>query len=268
MVVFPNAKINLGLNIVEKRLDGYHNIESCFYPIPLTDAMEVIESDMLSFTSSGIPIPGEPENNLCLRAYELLKEQYNLPPVAIHLHKHIPIGAGLGGGSADGAFMLKLLNEKFELDLDNPTLEKLARLLGSDCPFFIENKPVYVEGSGNVFSPIEISLKGKYLVLVMPEVHVSTAEAYSGITPQKPEADLKSNLEQKEVGQWQNEIKNDFETSVFGKYPELESIKNELINAGALYASMTGSGAAIFGIYKNEPVLKLTHKVFKHQLNY
>ena len=257
MVVFPNAKINLGLNIIEKRTDGYHNIESCFYPIPLTDALEVIESDKLSFTSSGIPIPGDPESNLCLKAYHLLKKHYDLPLVEIHLHKNIPIGAGLGGGSSDGAFMLKLLNEKFELGIDNPALEKLAGELGSDCPFFIENKPVFVEGKGNVFSPVEVSLKGKYLVLVMPDVHVSTAQAYAGITPQQPEAGLKEILEQKPMKRWQDLVKNDFEESVFAKHPELERIKNQLIEEGAIYASMTGSGAAVFGVFEEKPILQL-----------
>ena len=265
MVVFLNVKINLGLDIIAKRPDGYHNIESCFYPIPLTDALEVIESNKLSFTSSGISIPGNTEDNLCLKAYTLLKERYDLPPVAIHLHKHIPIGAGLGGGSADGAFMLKLLNEKFSLHIDNQELEKLVGKLGSDCPFFIENKPVFVEGTGNVFSPIEVSLKGMYLVLVMPDVHVSTAEAYAGVVPQKPEIDLKSALEQKPVDQWRGLVKNDFEQSVFAQYRELEDIKNQLIKEGALYASMTGSGAGVYGVFEAQPELKLnqTNVVFE-----
>lgn len=254
MVVFPNAKINLGLNITEKREDGYHNIESCFYPIPLTDALEVIESNVLSFASSGIPIPGNEEDNLCLRAYHLIKEKYNIPPVAIHLHKHIPIGAGLGGGSSDGAFMLKLLNEKFNLNIGNKELEELAGKLGSDCPFFIENKPVFVEGTGNVFSPIDVSLKGKYLVLAMPDIHISTAEAYRGVVPNQPESNLKEVLEQTPVDQWQGQVKNGFETSVFNKFPEIVEIKNQLIEKGALYASMTGSGAAVFGVLEEKPL--------------
>jgi len=265
MVVFPNAKINLGLNIIEKRQDGYHNIESCFYPIPFTDALEVIESDQLSFTSSGITIPGRAEDNLCLKAYHLLKSRYNIPPVAIYLHKHIPIGAGLGGGSSDGAFMIKLLNEKFNLDISLVDQENLADQLGSDCPFFIRKKPIFVEGKGNVFSEIDLSLKGLNLVLVMPNIHVSTADAYAGIKPQKSASGLRVTLEKEMISDIQSKVKNDFEVSVFNQFPELETIKKELIKQGALYASMTGSGAGIFGIFESEPKFNSPHpfRVFK-----
>lgn len=253
MVVFPNAKINLGLNIVEKRLDGYHNIESCFYPIPYTDALEVIESKNLTFTSSGIPIPGNREDNLCVKAYNLLKARFSLPPVAIHLHKNIPIGAGLGGGSSDGAFMIKLLNEKFNLQIILAEQERLASKLGSDCPFFIRNKPMYVEGTGNVFSDIAFSLKDKYLVLVMPGIHISTADTYAGIVSTKPVGNLKSILNNSSVETYQGVVKNDLELSVFAKHPELEKIKNNLTEQGALYTSMSGSGSTIFGVFDSEP---------------
>ena len=253
MVVFPNAKINLGLNVIEKRLDGYHNIESCFYPIPFTDALEVIESETLSFSSSGIDIPGDQSDNLCLKAYHLIKEEFDIPPVAIHLHKHIPIGAGLGGGSSDGAFMIKLLNEKFDLGISLDNQEKFASQLGSDCPFFIRNKPVYVEGTGSKFSNINLSLQGKHLVLVMPNIHVSTADAYAGVMASKPKSRLKDTLETVPFIKLQHAVKNDFEGSVFQQYPELEQLKLELIEQGASYASMTGSGAAVFGLFDYKP---------------
>jgi 4-diphosphocytidyl-2-C-methyl-D-erythritol kinase len=257
MVVFPNAKINLGLNIIEKRKDGYHNIESCFYPIPFTDALEVIESETLSFTSSGIEIPGKTEDNLCLKAYELLRKNYKIPLVAIHLHKHIPIGAGLGGGSADGAFMIKLLNEKFKLSISLDEQENLAANLGSDCPFFIRNKPVYVEGTGNVFSRIDLSLKEYYLALVTPNIHVSTKAAYEGIVPQNQSTNLKKDLETSTFENFNKLLKNDFEEPVFKRYPELVKIKTQLIEQGALYASMSGSGSAIFGIFEDKPRLHI-----------
>lgn len=253
MVVFPNAKINLGLNIIEKRPDGYHNIESCFYPIPFTDALEAIESETLFFSSSGIDIPGKQDDNLCLKAYYIIKEEFDIPPVAIHLHKHIPIGAGLGGGSSNGAFMIKLLNENFDLGISIDEQEKLASQLGSDCPFFIRNKPVYVEGTGNIFTDIDLSLEGKHLVLVMPNVHISTADAYAGIIAQKPTRNLKDALETSALNKFQHVVENGFEVSVFKQYPELERLKLELIEQGASYASMTGSGAAVFGIFENKP---------------
>ncbi len=259
MVVFPNAKINLGLNIIDKRPDGYHSIESCFYPIPLTDALEVIESDILSFASSGIEIPGNKTDNLCLKAYHLVKESYDVPTVAIHLHKHIPIGAGLGGGSADGAFMINLLNEKFNVGMSVEEMEKLAAKLGSDCPFFIKNEPVFVEGTGNLFSEINFSLQGKYLVVIMPEIHVSTGQAYSGIYPSKPNSNLKKDLETLEFSEFQSVVKNDFEKSVFGQFPALVEIKEALLNAGAVYSSMSGSGSAIFGVFESKPEFTSVH---------
>lgn len=253
MVVFPNAKINIGLNIIDKRPDGYHSIESCFYPIPLTDALEVIESDTLSFTSSGIEIPGNKTDNLCLQAYHLLQAEFDIPLVAIHLHKNIPIGAGLGGGSADGAFMIKLLNEKFKLDMSVEEMGALAGKLGSDCPFFIKNEPVFVEGTGNEFSIIDFSLKGKWLVLIMPKIHVSTAQAYGGITPSTPDSNLKHNLESLGLSGLQSVVKNDFEASVFKQFLALVEIKEALLKAGATYASMSGSGSSIFGVFESKP---------------
>ncbi len=259
MVVFPNAKINLGLNIIDKRPDGYHSIESCFYPIPLTDALEAIESDTLSFSSSGIEILGNKTDNLCLKAYHIVKEKYDIPSVSIHLHKNIPIGAGLGGGSADGAFMIKLLNEKFSLGMPVEVMVNLAGKLGSDCPFFIKNEAVFVEGTGNEFSEIDFSLQGKFLVLVMPEIHISTVQAYSGIHPSKHNSNLKKELETLELSEFQLVIKNDFETPVFSQFPELVKVKEAILKAGAVYASMSGSGSSIFGIFESKPDFNSAH---------
>lgn len=249
MIVFPNAKINIGLDIVERRPDGFHNIQSCFYPVPWKDALEVIQTDHFSFVSTGIHIPGK--GNICINAYHLLKEDFDLPPVSIHLHKSIPIGAGLGGGSADGAFMLKLLNEKFTLGLNNEQLQNYAAQLGSDCPFFIENKPAFVEGTGNIFSGINIRLSDYWIVVIYPEIHVNTSQAYKGIIPCQPEVSIKTLLENNNKARWKDLIKNDFEQNAD---PEIISIKQDLYDRGAIYASMTGSGSAVFGLFENEPV--------------
>lgn len=255
MLSFPNAKINLGLNIVSKRPDGYHNIESCFYPVPWNDVLEIIPSNTFKFTASGLDIPGDPETNLCFRAYNLLKEKYRIPPVQIHLHKVIPMGAGLGGGSSDGAFALKMLNELFELNLEIPQLEKLAGKLGSDCPFFIQNKPVFVTGTGSNFQPIDLTLSGKYLALKHPEIHVSTREAYSKVIPQIPQISIPEILKSP-VKEWANLLQNDFEASVFPHHSEIKQLKKELYQKSALYASMSGSGSAVYGIYEKPPDLQ------------
>ncbi|MFY0600775.1 MAG: 4-(cytidine 5'-diphospho)-2-C-methyl-D-erythritol kinase [Cyclobacteriaceae bacterium] len=256
MVDFPNAKINLGLNIVSKRPDGYHDIETCFYPIPLCDILEVVASDKLLFTSTGLDIPGDPKGNLCLKAYDLIKSAYDIPPVHIHLHKVIPMGAGLGGGSADGAFTLKLLNDKFDLNIEAGELERLAGKLGSDCPFFVKNEPVFAQGTGTDFSDIEVSLKGKYIALVHPKVHVSTQEAYGGVVPRKPAKGIQEIL-QMTVSSWQEGLINDFEKSVFENHPSIKEVKRQLYEAGALYASMSGSGSSVFGIFEERPDAKL-----------
>lgn len=261
MVVFPNAKINLGLNIISKREDGYHNISSCFYPIPLADILEIIPSSALSFQHSGLPIPDDDENNLCLKAYQLLSRDFDLPPVSIHLHKIIPIGAGLGGGSSDASFTLKCLNEQFELGRTMEQLRHYASLLGSDCPFFIENTPVLAEGTGTDLENIDIDISEKYLVLLNPGIHVSTATAYSQVTPKQPAQSI-GEIVIRPVETWQNNLKNDFETSVFPQYPTIENIKIQLIEAGAVYASMTGSGSSVYGIFHEE--IKLPSKLERY----
>jgi len=255
MLLFPNAKINLGLNVVERRTDGYHNIETIFYPIGLSDVLEVTPSETCSdysFSSSGIFLPGDPEENLIVKAYRLLRFEYQIPAVDILLCKQIPLGAGLGGGSSDAAFMLKALNELFELKITKKKLEGLASKLGADCPVFIRNKAVFASGIGNIFKPIKLSLKGYYLLLIKPDIHVSTPEAYSLVAPQKPELSLLESI-QMPVREWREVIKNDFEKSVFTNYPEIEVIKNKIYEMGALYASMSGSGSTVYGIFETMP---------------
>lgn len=254
MLAFPNAKINLGLNILSKRPDGYHNLESCFYPIPWTDVLEITKSKKLSFKSTGLAIPGDEENNLCIKAYHLLADDYDLPPVHIHLHKVIPMGAGLGGGSADGAFVLKMLNEISGLNLPAESLEHYAARLGSDCPFFIQNKPVFASGTGTTFQDVTIDLSGNYLAVFHPGIHIGTQEAYSEVQPHIP-AERIIDLVKKPIEKWKAVLRNDFEDSVFPKYPQIKLLKEKLYHSGALYASMSGSGSAVFGIFETKPAL-------------
>ena len=256
MITFPNAKINLGLNIVEKRPDGYHNLETIFYPIPLQDALEITPLDnggekKYKLLQSGIQIAGNEEDNLVVKAYNLLDKLYSLPPVEINLLKHIPSGAGLGGGSADAAFMLSMLNQSFELGIENVRLEEYAAQLGADCAFFIQNKPVFATGIGNLFESINLSLKGYYLVLVKPDIFVSTKDAFALIQPAKPTHSLKE-IARMPVETWRATMKNDFEYSVFQKYPEIAAIKDKLYDMGAIYASMSGSGSSVYGIFREQ----------------
>ena len=255
MITYPNAKINLGLNIVEKRPDGYHNLETVFYPINLQDALEVnlLEGEEeFSLKVSGVPIEGEPENNLVVKAYRLLKKDYpEMPAIDIHMYKHIPTGAGLGGGSADAAFMIKLLNDKFKLNLSIEKMEEYAAILGADCAFFIQNKPVFATGIGNIFEPIQLSLKGYYLVLVKPDIFVSTKDAFAHIIPTQPTQSLKEIIRMP-VETWRATMKNDFEDSVFQTFPEIAAIKDKLYDLGAVYASMSGSGSSVYGIFREQ----------------
>jgi 4-diphosphocytidyl-2-C-methyl-D-erythritol kinase len=250
MVSFPPCKINLGLNIIEKRSDGYHNLETVFYPIPLCDIVEVIPSDTVQFIASGLTIPGESSTNLCLKAYNLLKAEHNLDPVEIHLHKVIPTGAGLGGGSADAAHTLRLLNQLFKLELSNTELQHYAQQLGSDCAFFIEDKPMLGLGRGEILAPVQLTLKGKFLVLVKPDVHVSTAEAYRGVKPVTARPQIKDIIESIPLQEWKDVLKNDFEESVFKAHPIISQYKENLYAQGAIYACMSGSGSSVFGIFE------------------
>lgn len=261
MIIFPNAKINLGLNITEKRPDGYHNLETIFYPLPVEDALEVNVwnggTGKFRLHQSGLEIAGEAEDNLVVKAYKMLDEEFNLPPVDIHLFKHIPSGAGLGGGSADAAFMLKLLDEKFRLGLADETMEQYASRLGADCAFFIKNEPTYAEGIGNIFSPIPLSLKGYKFLLVKPDIFVSTRDAFSKIKPCRPRKSLKE-IVQLPIGEWKEYMFNDFEESVFPQFPAIGDIKEEMYKSGAVYASMSGSGSSVYGLFKPDAVLPET----------
>lgn len=256
MISFPPCKINLGLNVISKRSDGYHNLETCFYLVPLTDALEILPADTLSFNLSGNAIPGDAADNLCLKAYKLLQKDFDLKPVAIFLHKVIPSGAGLGGGSSDGAHTLRLLNNLFKLNLTTEKLKSYALQLGSDCPFFIEDKPMLGTGRGEVLTEIDVNLHGKFLVLVKPDIHVSTAEAYGGVLPAVPSTRIKEILEGQPVGAWKDVLINDFEKSVFAKHPLIGAIRQQLYQCGALYASMSGSGSSVFGIFEKPVDLK------------
>ena len=253
MVTFPNAKINLGLNVVEKRTDGYHNIETLFVPLfDLYDVLEIVEADKTTLQILGIEIDSEPEDNLILKALRLLQKDFEIPELSCFLKKNIPTGAGLGGGSADATFMLKLLNEKFTLNITQKNLESYASKLGADCAFFTRNKPSFAQGTGNVLSDLNISLQSKYIVLAKPNIHVSTAEAYSKIVPKKWETPLK-NVLQLPILEWKNYLFNDFEKNVFALHPQLAEIKQQMYDFGATYASMSGSGATIFGIFDQKP---------------
>lgn len=255
MISFPNAKINLGLNILGKREDGYHEIQSCFYPIPWYDSLEIIKADSFGFHSYGLDIPGNTAANLCVKAYELLKADHEIHPVEIHLLKAIPMGAGLGGGSADGAFTLKMLNKLFELNLTVEKLQEYALQLGSDCPFFIENKPVIATGRGEQFESTDLDLSDKYLAIHNPGIHISTQEAYAEVSLTHPNISIKDLLAQ-HIQDWQSKLKNDFEKSVFPNHPKIEQLKKEMIDAGASYASMTGSGSTVFGVFDEKPKSK------------
>jgi 4-diphosphocytidyl-2-C-methyl-D-erythritol kinase len=268
MVSFPPCKINLGLHIVGKRPDGYHDIETCFYPVPWTDVLEVVPARDFSFSVSGDPVAGRAVDNLCVRAYELLRKEYNLQPVAIHLHKMLPMGAGLGGGSADGAYTLKVIREIFNLPVTPQTMKAYAAQLGSDCAFFIENKPVIGTGKGEVLSEVAVSLKNKYLIIIQPEVQVSTSTAYAGVTPRKPAVDLRDSVEQHPVERWRQILKNDFEDNLFKQFPIIEALQQKLYAFGALYASMSGSGSAVFGIFREAVDLKKEFETFTYWSGY
>lgn len=252
MITFPNAKINLGLDVVEKRPDGYHNLETVFYPIPLYDILEITKSeDEFSFTMHNAEFEGNDNDNLVVKAYNILAEDYDMPKVKMSLYKNIPTGAGMGGGSADAAFALKMLNNIAGLNLSDEKLEEYAARIGADCAFFIKNKPAYATGIGNILTPVDCDLTGYYMVVAKPDIHISTKEAYALVNPEYPQNAL-AEIIKKPVDEWKGLMKNDFEKSVFAKYPSVRDIKNKLYDMGAIYASMSGSGSAFFGIFKSE----------------
>ena len=260
MLCFPNAKINIGLNILERRPDSFHNIETLFYPVPLSDILEIIVDEdggvsKVELNITGLNVPGEKENNLCSKAYKILSEDFPLPSVKIYLHKLIPMGAGLGGGSSDGAYTLVLLNKIFQLGLEPGRLKTYAARLGSDCTFFIDNKAAIGIEKGDVLKDVNINLRGHYLVIVKPGVSIPTPEAYAGVKPFITETPL-IYLIKLPIRQWKEKIVNDFEKTVFTTYPKIKEIKDRLYLEGALYASMTGSGSAVYGIFEEEKLLK------------
>ena len=250
MLVYPNAKINLGLHVTARRPDGYHDIETVFYPIPLMDALEATESHSGgSFRQTGVPLDCDVEQNLVFRALQKVKEKRQLPPLDIHLFKHIPSGAGLGGGSSDAAFMVRLLNEQFQLGMSAAEMREIVTPLGADCAFFIENSPMLATGIGDRLTRINVSLSGWVLIVVKPDIHVSTRDAYAGITPRQPEQPL-ADILALPVEQWQGRLVNDFEPSIFALHPEIAAIRDRLLDLGAVYAAMSGSGSALFGLLR------------------
>ena len=283
MICFPNAKINIGLNILRKREDSYHDIETVMYPLKgiMYDALEIISPSPalpqgkgeknVELILSGISVPGNSDDNLCVKAYNLIKKDYPLPAIKIYLHKAIPIGAGLGGGSSDAAFFIRLLNDTFELGISWGEMHNYARQLGSDCSFFISNQPALAEGKGDQLESIKLDLSGYYIAVIYPNIHINTAEAYGKVEGrrQKAEGELEK-LVQLPIEKWKKHIHNDFEDSIFPKYSELKKIKEKLYSLGAVYASMSGSGSALYGIFKKEPKAKKkfgTYKVWEGKLS-
>jgi len=277
VIVFPNCKINIGLRILRKRADGYHDLETVFYPLPLFDVLEVIRDmgygmrdagygirdadhnqneSFPQFSNSGFSINGNPDDNLCIKAYNLLKKDFpQLAGIQMHLHKAIPSGAGLGGGSADAACTLLLLNKQFALNLSTSQLINYSLQLGSDCPFFIINKPCFATGRGEILEPTTIDLSSYKFIIVNPGIHISTADAFSGITPALPAKSVKEIIQQP-VETWKNELVNDFEKTVFNQHPEIRAIKKDLYDGGALYASMSGTGSTVYGIFEKASGMK------------
>jgi len=263
MIVFPNCKLNLGLNIIRKRNDGYHDLETIFYPLALTDSLEIIESKspgkpLSPFTSTGLSMEGKSASNSCVKAYRILKKDFpEMPGVEIHLHKVIPSGAGLGGGSADGSFTLLLLNEMFELKLSQEQLIKYALQIGSDCPFFIINKPCFATGRGEIMEEVAVNLSDYKFVLVNPGIHINTGRAFLDMKPGVPAVSVKEIINTP-IEMWKDNLYNDFEKPVFLQHPEIADIKNQLYQLGAIYAAMTGSGSTLFGIFPKEKQVQLS----------
>lgn len=257
MILKPNSKINLGLNVVRKRGDGYHDLETVFYPLDLCDTLEVSPAveNRLTFSSRGIKIPGDQSSNLCIQAYKLMHEHFGIPPVKIELEKKIPMGSGLGGGSSDGAYTLIALNEMFQLKLNVGQLKAFASRIGSDCAFFIANTPSFARGRGEILEAVNVDLRGYYFVVVVPPVHASTMEAYAVISPKRPSVSLQDII-RRPVSEWKGLMVNDFEEPVGRKIPAVPGIRNLLYQSGAVYASMSGSGSSVFGLFDRIPAVE------------
>jgi 4-diphosphocytidyl-2-C-methyl-D-erythritol kinase len=274
MVAFPNCKINLGLRVLRKRSDGYHDIETIFYPLQICDILEITNyqqkgrSAALPFTLTGIDINGEAQNNLCIKAYKLLKKDFpGLPLIQMNLHKSVPAGSGLGGGSADAAFTLTLLNNKFHLNLTEKKLLDYAAELGSDCPFFIINKPCYATGRGEQLETIQLDLSAYTIIVVNPGIHINTGQAFLSVTPGSNKKSLKEIITAP-VEEWKDKLVNDFEEYISNEHPEIAEIKNQLYSSGALYSSMSGSGSTVYGVFKTSPpALKFPDHYFVKKLS-
>jgi 4-diphosphocytidyl-2-C-methyl-D-erythritol kinase len=262
LITFPGSKINLGLYITAKRADGYHDIQTVFYPTAFTDVLEIVPAREDSLETTGIPIAGNIEDNLCMKALRLMQATYGIGRVAMYLHKIVPMGAGLGGGSADAAALLLMLNRHFELKLGRNELLPLAARLGSDCAFFVDPKPAFAHGKGNELKPIDLHLSGWYLVLVCPAIGSSTAEAYRGIVPLPANLDLQD-LPNLPVEAWKNHLHNHFERGIIEQIPQVGEIKNTLYSLGATYAAMSGSGSAVYGLFKEMPNLSAAIPAFE-----
>jgi len=259
MIQFPHCKINLGLSILEKRKDGFHNLETVFYPVGLKDIIEITPlsnpTQEVTFSSSGIAVPGNDADNLCVKAYQLLKKDHShLPSIQMHLHKAIPMGAGLGGGSSDATAVIKILNKLFTLELSEDALLQYTAQLGSDCPFFLHEQPCHATGRGEILNPISLSLKDYQIVLIHPAISISTAWAFQQIQPAFKEKNILDIIQQP-ISTWKQDLINDFESPILAAHPILQSIKTELYEKGAMYASMSGSGSSFFGIFEQSTTI-------------
>ena len=254
MILFPPAKINLGLNVLKKRSDGYHEIDTCMVTIPVTDVLEILPSENFYFTQTGLTIEGDQSDNLVVKAFNLMKQEYAIGNVYIHLLKNIPMGAGLGGGSADATCTILALNDLFKLGLSNDTMRELAAHLGSDCSFFVENKAQIGQGRGELLSPVEVNLAGLYLKIINPSIHIGTSEAYSNLELNKEFESIRETISIPII-EWKDRLKNSFELSVFKNHSRIKEIKDSLYAEGAVYVSMTGSGSTVYALYNAEPAL-------------
>lgn len=263
MIRFPNCKINLGLNVVARRPDGFHNIETIFYPVPLHDALEILPAHdgVFRFHATGLKIPGKVENNLCTKAFHLLQAECGIPAVHMHLHKAIPMGSGLGGGSSDAAGTLEMLNDLFSLGLEGEKLVHYASLLGSDCAFFTRGSAQFATGKGDLMEDVGVDLSGLYLAVVVPDIHVATADAYNMVVPHMPDHSVKE-VVKLPLEAWKDMLANDFEKPVFTRFPAIGEVKRMLYDAGAVYASLSGSGSAVFGIFREMPELTISEGHF------
>jgi 4-diphosphocytidyl-2-C-methyl-D-erythritol kinase len=259
MIIFPQAKINLGLHVLYKRPDTYHELETCMVSIPLFDVLEILPAENFEFHQSGIEVSGTLESNLCVKAFRLLQQEYTIPNVYMHLRKQIPMGAGLGGGSSDAAHVINGLNDLFDLEITQSRKEEFAAILGSDCPFFINGSPKVAKGRGEVLSPIALDLSGYHLLLIYPNIHISTVEAYSNVSFYSGEYSIREILNSP-ITEWKFNLQNTFEEHIFEIHPRLKNLRNEMYEAGAIYSAMSGSGSTIFGIFKEKPNFEFTRK--------